>query len=110
MKEVRYFKTPDGKAPFKEWLKGLKDPRAKTKIIMRIDRLCLNNPGDRAPCGNGVWELRIDQGPGYRIYYAIEGRALYLILSGGDKRKQQADINQAIAWWKSHQRGKGYEI
>ncbi|MCT4704553.1 type II toxin-antitoxin system RelE/ParE family toxin [Enterobacteriaceae bacterium H11S18] len=110
MKRLRYFKTLGGKEPFKEWLRGLKDPVAKTKIVMRLDRLSFGNPGDHAPCRSGVWELRVDQGPGYRIYYALEGPEIVLILLGGDKKKQQADINQAVAWWEQHQKGREYDL
>ncbi|MCE0825071.1 putative toxin [Buttiauxella ferragutiae ATCC 51602] len=103
MNMIKYFKLQNGRVPFNEWLKVLRDPRAKTKIVRRIDQLALNNPGDHKPCRHGVWEMRIDEGPGYRIYYAYEGKDTYLLLLGGDKRKQQADIEQAVTWWQEHQ-------
>ncbi|HEY3588741.1 MAG TPA: type II toxin-antitoxin system RelE/ParE family toxin [Buttiauxella sp.] len=106
MNIIKFFKLRNGRAPFIEWLKVLKDVRAKTKIVRRIDQLALNNPGDHKPCRNGVWEMRIDEGPGYRIYYAHEGKDTYLLLSGGDKRKQQADIDQTVAWWQEYQESK----
>ncbi|WP_370640049.1 type II toxin-antitoxin system RelE/ParE family toxin [Buttiauxella sp. S04-F03] len=90
MNIIKYFKLQNGRVPFDEWLRVLRDARAKTKIVQRIDQLALNNPGDHKPCRQGVWEMRIDEGPGYRIYYAHEGKNTYLLLLGGDKRKQQA--------------------
>ncbi|WP_213713241.1 type II toxin-antitoxin system RelE/ParE family toxin [Cedecea lapagei] len=106
---ITFFKTTEGKTPFKAWLKALKDARAKTKIVMRIDRLCFDNPGDHKPCGQGVWEMRIDEGPGYRVYYAQDGKAVWLLLAEGDKRNQQADIERAKEWWLEHQ-GRKNEI
>ncbi|OAT18312.1 hypothetical protein M977_03227 [Buttiauxella gaviniae ATCC 51604] len=102
MNIIKYYKLQNGRVPFDEWLRVLRDARAKTKIVQRIDQLALNNPGDHKPCRQGVWEMRIDEGPGYRIYYAHEGKNTYLLLLGGDKRKQQVDIDQAVAWWQEH--------
>ena len=70
---------------FDGWLKGLKDAKGRTKIQARIDRLANGNPGDVGPVGEGLSELRIDFGPGYRVYYARAGNMLYLLLCGGDK-------------------------
>lgn len=103
MNIIKYFRLKNGKAPLNEWLKTLRNPYAKMKIVRRIYQLSLSNPGDHKPCRQGVWEMRIDEGPGYRLYYALEGKNTYLLLLGGDKRKQQADIDQAVAWWKEHQ-------
>ena len=102
MNIIKYYKLQNGRVPFDEWLRVLRDARAKTKIVQRIDQLALNNPGDHKPCRQGFWDMRIDEGPGYRIYYAHEGKNTYLLLLGGDKRKQQADIDQAVAWWQEH--------
>ena len=103
MNIIKYFKLQNGRVPFNEWLKALRNPYAKMKIVRRIDQLALNNPGDHKPCRQGVWEMRINEGPGYRLYYALEGKNTYLLLLGGDKRKQQADIEQAVAWWQEYQ-------
>ena len=81
-------------------LKGLKDSKGRTRIQARIDRLANGNAGDVAPIGEGLSELRIDFGPGYRVYYARAGRTLYLLLCGGDKGSQEADIKNAHAMWK----------
>ena len=85
---------------FDGWLKGLKDSKGRTKIQARIDRLANGNAGDVGPIGAGLSELRIDFGPGYRVYYARAGKTLYLLLCGGDKGSQDADIRNAHAMWR----------
>jgi putative addiction module killer protein len=80
---------------FRGWLKGLRDTRARAKITARIDRLAVGNAGDVAPVGQGVSELRIHYGPGYRVYLAQRGATLYILLCGGDKSTQQNDIERA---------------
>jgi putative addiction module killer protein len=82
-------------AEFAEWLRALSDIRAKAKIAARIDRLALGNPGDVAPVGEGVSELRVHYGPGYRVYFVQRGRALVILLCGGDKSTQAGDIKAA---------------
>jgi putative addiction module killer protein len=82
--------------PFERWIKGLKDQRGRAKILTRLDRLTLNNPGDVRWIGDGVSEMRIDFGPGYRIYYTRHGNN-YVMLVGGDKSTQKKDIRRAIA-------------
>jgi putative addiction module killer protein len=79
---------------------GTEGFEARTKIQARIDRLANGNPGDVKPIGEGLSELRIDFGPGYRVYYARAGKALYLLLCGGDKGSQDGDIKNAHAMWK----------
>lgn len=79
---------------FNKWLKGLRDVRARAKVLVRADRLALGNPGDVAPVGEGVSEMRIDYGPGYRVYFKQKGDTATL-LYGGDKDSQQADIVKA---------------
>lgn len=80
---------------FETWLKKLKDVRGKARILRRLDRLAQGNPGDVRPIGKGLSELRLDVGPGYRVYYAQDGDALILLLCGGDKSTQQKDIELA---------------
>lgn len=82
-------------ATFSDWLKGLRDANARARIIVRIRRLELGNPGDVKPIGEGVSELRVDYGPGYRVYFVQQGKLLVILLSGGDKRTQAADIAKA---------------
>jgi putative addiction module killer protein len=80
---------------FDGWLKGLRDSRARAKVLARLDRLKLGNPGDVKSVGEGVYEMRIDYGPGYRIYFTYRGRELVIILAGGDKDTQDRDIARA---------------
>ena len=81
---------------FDAWLSDLKDRQAVARIAARIDRLALGNAGDVKPVGSGVSEMRIDYGPGYRVYFQQRGLLVVLLLCGGDKRTQDADIRQAI--------------
>jgi putative addiction module killer protein len=81
---------------FATWLRGLRDTQARARIQVRIDRLQLGLPGDVRPVGEGVSELRIDYGPGYRVYFVCRGRELIILLAGGDKRTQRGDIQRAI--------------
>ncbi len=80
---------------FSKWLDGLQDIRARARIMVRIERLSLGNPGDVKPVGEGVSELRVNYGPGYRIYFQQKGRKLIILLAGGDKRTQSKDIKTA---------------
>jgi len=80
---------------FENWLTGLKDQRGKAKIVARIDRLALGNPGDVSPVGEGLSELRIHFGPGYRVYFVRRGKSVVVLLCGGDKSSQERDIAQA---------------
>lgn len=82
-------------AIFASWFKGLKDRRAKARIQARIDRMAIGNFGDVAPIGEGVSELRIHYGPGYRVYFVKRGQVVVILLSGGDKNSQNSDIKKA---------------
>jgi len=82
---------------FDKWISNLRDERAQARIADRIDRLALGNAGDVKPAGSGVSELRIDYGPGYRVYFVQRRAALVILLCGGDKRTQARDIKRAIA-------------
>jgi len=81
---------------FAAWLKGLRDRRARDRILARIDRLSLGNAGDVGPVGEGVAEMRIHYGPGYRMYFTQRGDTVVILLCGGDKRTQARDIMRAI--------------
>ena len=81
---------------FSEWLQALKDSRAKARIAARTQRLAFGNPGDVRPVGEGVSELRVDYGPGYRVYYMQRGKVLIILLCGGDKSSQDKDIKLAL--------------
>ena len=81
---------------FLVWLDSLRDIRARARILVRIERLASGNPGDAKPLGEGLWELRIDYGPGYRVYYLRRGKNLIVLLAGGDKKTQSEDIGLAL--------------
>ena len=81
---------------FVQWLDELRDVRARARVQVRIERLAAGNPGDVEPVGEGVSELRIDYGPGYRVYFKKHGRDVVVLLAGGDKRTQSADIKTAL--------------
>jgi len=79
-----------------DWFGRLRDGRAKARILVRIRRLSLGNPGDVKPVGGGVSEMRIDHGPGYRVYFVRRGDVIVVLLCGGDKRTQDRDIARAL--------------
>ncbi|CAN5867313.1 type II toxin-antitoxin system RelE/ParE family toxin [soil metagenome] len=101
---IIHYLTDAGKDLYQDWLDGLRDMRARVAIQRRVDRLAIGTFGDHRFCRDGVWELRIDVGAGYRVYYAQAGQALVLLLYGGDKRSQNADIDCAVDCWKDYQR------
>ncbi len=81
---------------FAKWLDGLHDSRARARILVRIERLAAGNPRDVKPVGGGISELRIDYGPGYRVYYQKHGQKVVILLAGGDKSTQTRDIKTAL--------------
>lgn len=106
MIELTHYLTADGYDPFQAWLDALKgkDRHAAMRVLTRLNRLAVGNPGDSKPVGGGVLELRIDYSPGYRVYYAKVGQRLVMLLTGGSKKRQQADIEQAKAFLADHRR------
>lgn len=103
MIEVLRYVRPSGKVIISEWLAALPDDRARAKIVARFGRLAAGNFGDCKTLRDGVFELRIDWGPGYRVYYAMLGRTCVLLLCGGDKRRQAADIARAVNYLQDYQ-------
>jgi putative addiction module killer protein len=99
--EIRHYVSHTGKDVFDDWLTQLADARAQAKISSRINRLATGNFGDCKSLRQGVSELRIDWGPGYRFYYAMIGRECALLLCGGDKRKS-ADIDRALEYFRDY--------
>ena len=100
--EVREYQTTQGRSPLAEWLAGLRDGGTRARIVARLDRLKAGLLGDWKSVGGGVCELRIDHGPGYRVYYGQAGKTLILLLCGGDKSTQAKDIEIANAYWKDY--------
>lgn len=96
--------TARGVCPVRKWLQALPDAKAKVAVIRRIDRIVPGNFGDHKFIGSGIWELRIDVGPGYRIYYRHIGLTAVLLLCGGSKRTQSQDIRNALDFWADYQR------
>jgi putative addiction module killer protein len=100
--EVRQYQTAEGKTPMAEWLEGLRDGATRARIMARLDRLKVGLLGDWKSLSGGISELRIDHGPGYRVYHGQEGNTLILLLCGGDKSTQAKDIERAHAYWKDY--------
>ena len=107
--EIRRYTTAEGRDVFGQWLADLADVKARARIAVRIDRLAGGNFGDAKSIGKGLHELRIDWGPGYRIYYGIIETACVLLLCAGDKRKQSADLKRARAYWTDYKQRKEME-
>lgn len=96
----------DLRDPYLDWLKQLRDSRAKVAVVRRVARIESGNFGDHKFCRDGVWELRVDMGSGLRVYYGLSGHQVVLLLCGGDKRTQAQDIDRAVAHWQDwKQRG-----
>lgn len=92
---LRYYVAASGRRPFAEWLLSLSDRNAVARVQVRLDRLRLGNFGDARSLGKGLSELRIDVGPGYRVYFTVEGNSIVILLCGGDKSTQSKDIRRA---------------
>jgi putative addiction module killer protein len=96
--------TEESQEPFTEWMASLRDIKARAKIRVRLDRVSLGNFGDCHGVGEGVQELRIDYGPGYRVYFGQDGATIVLLLCGGDKSTQVKDIDTAKQYWNEYRR------
>jgi putative addiction module killer protein len=101
-REVVAYQTRDGQVPFNEWLDELDDQNAVARILTRLARVRQGNLGDCKSLGEGVSELRVDYGPGYRVYLGQKGRTLVILLCGGDKRTQERDIQRAKRYWQDY--------
>jgi putative addiction module killer protein len=102
--EIRHYLTASGRDPYQEWLDKLKDLTGRVAILRRVDRMAVGNFGEHRFLQEGVWELKIDVGPGYRVYYAHASTTTVLLLCGGSKRTQAAGIKTAVRYWKDYQR------
>jgi putative addiction module killer protein len=98
-KEVVAFRVNDGSVPFENWLEELNDKRAVARVLARLARVRKGGLGDCKSVGEGVSELRVDYGPGYRVYFGQKGQTLVVLLCGGDKRTQDRDIRLAKQYW-----------
>lgn len=99
---IKLLVTDNGDCPFQEWFQSLRDRRAVSAVRGRLVRARIGNFGDWKAIDSGVCEMRIDLGPGYRIYFALHEDTLVVLLAGGDKNTQDKDIQKAIALWKAH--------
>lgn len=102
--EIRHYTDDRGRDVFQRWLDDLGDMRGRVAITRRMNRVEQGNFGDHKYLGDGVSELRFDVGPGYRVYYAMDGEAIVLLLAGGDKDSQDRDVARAIDFWGDYQR------
>ena len=102
-REIKNYQTADGKIPFEEWLDNLRDRKARAKIKNRLKRVEAGNLGNYRSVGEGVCELKIDYGAGYRVYFGQIGTIIILILCGGDKSTQQQDIQKAKEYWQDYE-------
>jgi putative addiction module killer protein len=103
-RELRVYESPSGKVPFDDWIEGLRDAKGRAQIQVRLDRLEQGNLGDCKPVCEGVLELRIKLGPGYRVYFGEDGPLVILLLIGGDKSTQDKDIKTAKLYWQQYRR------
>jgi putative addiction module killer protein len=101
--QLEFYQKESGDVPFTEWFENLRDRTAVARIRIRLGRVRLGNFSTIKPVGNGVAELKIDHGPGYRVYYAMSGKSVVLLLIGGDKSTQSKDIETAKRYWLDYQ-------
>ena len=101
-RELQIYRDPNGREPFTEWLKSLRDRTTRKRIQNQIARIESGNLGDHKPIGDGVFELRLQFGPGYRIYFGEVDNTIILLLCGGDKSSQDRDIEQAKDYWQEY--------
>jgi putative addiction module killer protein len=100
--DILKYEAVDGTIPLDQWLAGLRDHRAKTRVLIRLDRLELGLEGHWRSVGEGIRELKISEGKGYRVYYAWDGSKIVLLLCGGNKSTQNADIENARTYWSDY--------
>lgn len=103
-REIRNYLTEEGRSPFEEWLDSLRDTKARATIKARLKRVAFGNLGDYRSLGGGVYEFRIDYGPGYRLYFGQIGSTIILLLCGGDKSTQDQDIRKSLEYWENYKR------
>lgn len=99
-KILRYYASESGKVPFVDWIKNIKDPTTRHRIRRRLDKVEVGHYGDHRGLNDGVYELKLDFGPGYRIYFAEQDTVIIILLCGGDKGSQKKDIQTAKMYWR----------
>jgi len=102
-RQIQNYLRADGTSPFEDWYDSLRDAQAKNIIRLRLKRVVAGNLGDFRSVGEGVFELKIDYGPGYRAYFGEVGLTIVLLLVGGDKSTQDRDIKKAIGYWRDYE-------
>ena len=106
IREILRYQLPNGNQPFTEWLYAITDKKVRSRILTRLERLCAWNWGDTKLVHTGIWELRFHFGPGYRVYFGLDGSVLVILLCGGDKSTQDTDIRRAREYWLDYLRRK----
>jgi putative addiction module killer protein len=101
-REIFVYETPDGKAPFSDWMDAMQGHGIYDKIMVRLDRVEQGNLGEHRGVGAGVFELVIDDGPGYRVYFGQDGKDIVILLIAGTKKTQTADIERAKSYWRNY--------
>ncbi len=100
---ILHYRTVEGRFPYREWVESITDKKARAAVLARVDRLAFGAFGDWKIAGEGVFELRVHLGPGYRVYFGREGKAVVILLCGGDKGSQDSDIKRAKKYWKDYE-------
>jgi putative addiction module killer protein len=100
---VMHYLTASGRCPFREWTESVKSRTVKAAVAARINRIRSGTLGDWKVVGNGVFELRVDLGPGYRVYFGRDGETVVILLNGGEKRSQESDIKRAKGYWSDYE-------
>lgn len=106
-RELQFHRTQNGREPFTEWLESIRDQKTRTRIRGRLDRLETGNFGDCQSVGSGVFELRLNFGAGYRIYFGEVDNTIVLLLCGGDKSSQTRDVERAKTYWTEYKEKQG---
>lgn len=101
-KHTVFYQDDAGKEPFSEWIEGFRDPKTKRRILQRLARVQSGNYGDHKSLKDGIFELRLAFGAGYRVYFGEDGDTIVVLLCGGDKSTQEQDIKRAKAYWKEY--------
>ena len=101
-RKIQYYRDRHGRTPFTEWIQSIRDIKTQNRILRRLDRLTWGNFGECRSVGNGIFELILNFGPGYRIYFGEVDNTIVLLLCGGDKSSQVRDIDRAKMYWQTY--------